>query len=283
MPSFISVSTAAYDGYGFDVILPSLARCGVKNVEIAFIDGYVEAFTDSDFTEAFASELKSEMQRHGQQCRYFSGHIDLGIENAAARLEARCRFAASLGATCVITNAATRDRAGTFFAQADTLAAIAHHYGVRILLENPGNGVPNLLDYAGDATGLLKQLGAQAFGINYDIGNLLAHCPARDPLEDARTAMNFADHFHLKPCVRREGGIDFVPLGAGDVNDTALASQLLRQNKPFSLELPFRLHRDANAQPWRDEQPLPLDVIESHISRSLMELELLQKQSTTNQ
>lgn len=283
MPSFISVSTAAYDGYDFDVILPSLARCGIRNVEFAFIDGYVEAFTDSDLTASFAAELKSEMQRHGQQCRYFSGHIDLGIENAAARLEARCRFAASLGASCVITNAATRERSDTFFAHADTLAAIAHNYGVRILLENPGNGVPNLLDHASDAPGLLKQLDAQAFGINYDIGNLLAHCPAREPLEDARAAMNIADHFHLKPCVRREDGIDFVPLGAGDVNDTALAAELLRQNKPFSLELPFRLHRDANAQPWRDEQPLPLDVIEWRISRSLMELESLDKQFTKNQ
>lgn len=283
MPSFISVSTAAYDGYDFDVILPSLARCGIRNVEFAFIDGYVEVFTDSDFTAAFAAELKSEMQRHGQQCRYFSGHIDLGIENAAARLEARCRFAASLGASFVITNAATRERAGTFFAQADTLAAIAENYGLRILLENPGNGVPNLLDHASDALRLLERLDSQAFGINYDIGNLLAHRPAREPLEDARAAMNIADHFHLKPCARREGGIDFVPLGAGDVNDTALALELLRQNKPFSLELPFRLHRDANAQPWRDEQPLPLDVIESRISCSLMELSSLHKQLTTTQ
>lgn len=67
------------------------------------------------------------------------------------------------------------------------------------------------------------------------------------------------------------------------MNDTALALELLRQNKPFSLELPFRLHRDANAQPWRDEQPLRLDVIESRISCSLMELSSLHKQLTTNQ
>ena len=67
------------------------------------------------------------------------------------------------------------------------------------------------------------------------------------------------------------------------MNDTALVAELLRKNKPFSLELPFRLHRDANAQPWRDEQPLPLDVIEWRISRSLMELEPLDKQFTTNQ
>lgn len=277
MTSFVSVSTAAYDGYGFDAILPSLARCGVQNVEFAFIDGYVEAFTDSDFTEVFANELKSEMQRHGQQCRYLSGHIDLGIENAATRLEARCRFAASLGASFVITNAATCELASAFFQQADTLAAIALSYGIRILLENPGNGVPNVLDHAGDAPGLMERLDVEAFGINYDIGNLLSHCPSRELLADARAAMQIADHFHLKPCIRRDEGVDFVSLGEGDIDDTALAAELLCQGKPLSLELPFRLHRDANAQPWRDAQPLPLDVIESRICRSLEGLASLNK------
>lgn len=275
MACYVSVSTAAYDGYGFDKILPSLAHCGVRHVEFAFIDGYVEAFTDSDFTDDFAKELKSEMQRHRQECRYFSGHIDLGGEDATARLEARCRFAATLGASFVITNASTRDRGDAFFRQAETLAAIARQYDVRVLLENPGNGVPNVLDHAGDVTGLLKRLDRDAFGINYDVGNLLSHCPEREPLRDARKAMSIADHFHLKPCVRTVDGIDFVAFGEGDVDDTKVATELLSQGKPFSLELPFRLHRDVNAQPWRDEQPLPLEVIESRVSRSLEELALL--------
>ncbi|MCE9684152.1 sugar phosphate isomerase/epimerase family protein [Halomonas alkalisoli] len=275
MTCHVSVSTAAYDGYGFDKILPSLARCGVRHVEFAFIDGYVEAFTDSDFTDDFASELKRQMQRYGQECRYFSGHIDLGGEDATARLEARCRFAAALGASFVITNAATLDRADAFFRQAGSLAAIARQYGVRILLENPGNGVPNVLDHAGDVPGLLERLDSDAFGINYDVGNLLSHCPERDPGSDALEAMSIADHFHLKPCVRTADGIDFVAFGQGDVDDTEVARELLRQDKPFSLELPFRLHRDANAQPWRDEQPLPLELIELRVTRSLEELALL--------
>ncbi|MBP5981737.1 MAG: TIM barrel protein [Halomonas sp.] len=273
--SFISVSTAAFDGYGFDVILPSLARCGVKNVEFAFIDGYVEAFTDSDFTQSFANDLNSEMHRHGQQCRYFSGHIDLGLENAAARLEARCRFAAWLGAEFIITNAAVREYERTFFKQADTLAAIARDHGVRILLENPGNGVPNLFDSASDAQALLERLGDDAFGINYDMGNLLSHSPHQNALDDAGAAMSITDHYHLKPCVRHGDGIDFVSFGAGDTEDAALARALLDQGKPFSLELPFRLHRDARAQPWRDEQPVALERIESLILRSLEELALL--------
>ncbi|WP_104204371.1 sugar phosphate isomerase/epimerase family protein [Billgrantia saliphila] len=275
MTSYVSVSTAAYDGYGFDKILPSLARCGVRHVEFAFIEGYVQAFTDSDFTDHFAKDLKSQMQRHGQECRYFSGHIDLGSEDASDRLEARCRFAARLGASYVITNAATLERGDAFFRQADTLAAIARKYEVRVLLENPGNGEPNVLDHAGDVPGLLERLDRDAFGINYDVGNLLSHCPDREPLSDASEAMSSANHFHLKPCVRTADGFDFVAFGKGDLDDTEIAAVLLKQGKPFSLELPFRLHRDANAQPWRDEKPLPLEVIESRVTRSLQELALL--------
>ena len=141
MTSYVSVSTAAYDGCGFDTILPSLSRCGVQHVEFAFIDGYVEAFTYRDFTTGFATDLNNETQCHGQESRYFSGPIDLGHEDAAARLEARCCFAAYLGASYVITNAASQGCSDTFFKQADHLAAIARQYDVRIL-RTPATAFP---------------------------------------------------------------------------------------------------------------------------------------------
>jgi hypothetical protein len=48
-------------------------------------------------------------------------------EDAIARLEGRCRFAAALGASYMITNAAKRDRSDAFFRQADTLAAMRNN------------------------------------------------------------------------------------------------------------------------------------------------------------
>lgn len=267
--SLISVSTAAYDGYGFDVIFASLARCGVTNVEIAFIEGYVEAFTDDDLTRGHARELKAEMQRLGQRCHYFSGHIDLGQADAPWRLVARCRFAAELGAGSVITNAASRASSGQFLAHAGELAAIARHHGVRILLENPGNREANLLDDSAHIAPLLEQLDSEVFGINFDVGNLLSHRPELDPLSDGLKALPLADHFHIKPCKAMADGYDFVPLGEGDIDDGSLIDQLKRQGTPFSLELPFRLHRDLKAQPWRDESPLALEDIEEKLKQSL--------------
>ncbi|ALM51957.1 sugar phosphate isomerase/epimerase family protein [Halomonas huangheensis] len=267
--SLVSVSTAAYDGYGFDVILASLARCGVRNVEIAFIEGYVEAFTDEDLSKRYAAELREEMQRHGQQCHYFSGHIDLGQQDAPQRLEARCRFAAELGAKHVITNAASLTVSEQFLAHAGELAAIAGHHGVRILLENPGNRDPNLLDRAAHIEPLLAQLDSDVFGINFDVGNLLSHCPDLDPLADGLQALSQADHFHIKPCRVVPDGYDFTPLGEGDIDDACLVRHLDARNVPFSLELPFRLHRDLDAQPWRDNSPLTLDHIERQLKQSL--------------
>lgn len=265
----ISVSTAAYDGYGFDQILPSMARCGVKRVEFAFIDGYVEAFTDDDLTRAWAGDLKDEMRRHGQQCRYFSGHIDLGLADACERLEARCRFAAELGAGFVISNAAAIRHQATFFGHAERLAAIARHHGVRILLENPGNAEPNLLDHSAHIEPLLDRLDRDVFGINFDLGNLLSHQPDLDPVDEALAAIAHTDHFHIKSCRKVSGGFDFTDLGLGDIDDGKVIKALVQRGRPFSLELPFRLHRDRDAQPWRDPEAIPLEVIEARLNRSL--------------
>lgn len=267
--SNLSVSTAAYDGYGFQEIFPSLARCGVKQVEIAFIEGYVEAFSDDDLTPAYGRELQEEMRSNDQECHYFSGHIDLGESNACQRLEARCRFASALGASYVITNAASLVSSETFLAQAEDLAAIARHYGMRILLENPGNRVANLLDHSAHIAPLLSKLNAPEFGINFDVGNLLSHCPDIDPLADALAAIPGSDHFHIKSCSKIAEDVVFTPLGEGDIDEAPLLRKLKSEGIPFSLELPFRLRRDRNAQPWRLKSAVSMKEIERNIIRSI--------------
>lgn len=267
--SYVSVSTAAYDGYGFHEIFPSLARCGIKQVEIAFIEGYVEAFSDDDLSSAYGRELREEMHRHGQECRYFSGHIDLGESNACQRLEARCRFGSALGASYVITNAASIASSQTFLDQVDELGAIARHYGMRILLENPGNRVENLIDHSAHLAPMLEKLNSPEFGINFDIGNLLSHCPEIDPLRDSLKALPLVDHFHVKSCARQEDGMIFTALGEGDIDEAPLLNELMRKGVPYSLELPFRLRRDSNAQPWRLENAVPMSEIEEKITRSI--------------
>jgi hypothetical protein len=48
----ISVSIAPYDGYEVPATLDSIATCGAKHVEPAFIQGSTEPFTEDAFTEA---------------------------------------------------------------------------------------------------------------------------------------------------------------------------------------------------------------------------------------
>ena len=52
----ISVSAAPYDGHAVEEMLESLARCGVRHVEPAFIVGYTEPFDETAWEAVWAGE-----------------------------------------------------------------------------------------------------------------------------------------------------------------------------------------------------------------------------------
>ncbi|QEL12318.1 sugar phosphate isomerase/epimerase family protein [Kushneria phosphatilytica] len=265
----LSVSTAAWDGYELPEALASMARLGITGVEIAYIRGYVNEFTDSDLNTALARELRHEMARHGQHCRVLSAHIDLGEPGALESFAVRVRFAAELGADYLITNAASRAGSDRFFANADAMADLAREAGVRVCLENPGDGSDNLLDRAADLPAVLERLDRAVFGINYDPGNLVSHRPALEPVEDALEAVALSDHFHLKAVHRDTEGYRFAPMGQGDIDYVPILAAIAKRRLPFSLELPFRLRRDSHAQPWKGSAPLALETIEQGVTDSL--------------
>ncbi|MDV6318225.1 sugar phosphate isomerase/epimerase [Chromohalobacter sp. HP20-39] len=267
----ITVSTAAFDGYELPEILASLARCHVNAVEIAFIKGYVNEFTDADLHTAYAREIGAELTRHGQYCPVFSGHIDLGLDGALSSFAVRARFAAELGASHLITNSAARQNATRFFELAPEMAAIARDAGLRICLENPGDGSDNLFNDASDITPLLERLDRNVFGINYDPGNVISHRPGLDPVEDAMAALSQVSHLHLKAVTRDATGYAFGALGTGDIDYVPILAAVAERSPtlPFSLELPFRLRRDEQAQPHKFPSRVPLADIEEGITSSL--------------
>jgi len=79
----VSVSTVAYDGYPLSEAFQSISRIGARYVESAFIQGYMGAFGEELFTDAYARELRRRMQDAGLCCHAFSSHLDLGAEGAA--------------------------------------------------------------------------------------------------------------------------------------------------------------------------------------------------------
>lgn len=271
MTRYISVSTGAYDGYEPDEILASLHRCNVQNVELAFIKGYVNEFSDADLNPKFAAELRNEMQRFGQRCLTFSGHINLGDEEALSQFRTRVAFARETGAVRFLTNSSTVATAERFFRLVPEITAIARDAGMVICLENPGDGVDNLFNSAADIPGLLEKLDREVFSVNYDAGNLVSHRPQLDVIRDTLEAVPYADHLHVKDVIRTADGYRFCALGEGDIDYRRLLAAVSEKapDLSFSLELPFRLRRTPAGKPYKEDQPLPLAVIEDKIKQSI--------------
>lgn len=265
----MAVSTAAWDGYDWPEVFASMARLGIGDIELAFIKGYVSEFGDGDLDEALADELLSLMARHGQRCTVLSAHLDPGAPGGIESMAVRIRFARALGATYLITNAADVATSERFEAGLSDMMASARQAGVKLLFENPGNGGDNLINRAADLPALLARLDRSAAGINYDPGNLISHRPALPPVADALEAIALSDHLHLKAVGRDARGYGFGALGTGDIDYAPIVAALARRGLPFSLELPFRLRRDANAQPVKRDDPLSLVEIERGVSASL--------------
>ncbi|REC95351.1 sugar phosphate isomerase/epimerase family protein [Kushneria indalinina] len=265
----MAVSTAAWDGYDWPDVFASMARLNIADVELAFIKGYVNEFTDADLNTELAEKLRELMAQHGQRCTVLSAHIDLGEPGAAESMAVRIRFAAALGARYLISNAASLAGRDNFEQGLDHMMAAAREAGIKLLFENPGDGSDNLINQASELPGLLERLDTSATGINYDPGNLISHRPALSPVEDALEAIPLSDHLHLKAVSRQSGGYHFDALGTGDIDYAPIVAALAARGLPFSLELPFRLRRDENAQPDKRPEPLPLEEIENGVAESL--------------
>ena len=265
--TIVSVSAAPYDGYAFPEILDSMARCGVRNVEPAFIVGYTEPFDEATFSPANARQYRAWLDASGLGCHAFSSHIDLGRADAVPVFKRRMDFAAELGTKVINTNAAVRISRDRFMANIGPLAAYAAALGMVIGLENPGNGEDNLMNDAAEGLALIDALNLPAVRLNYDPGNTVSHRPGQiDAAADAIRALPGCAHFHLKDVRHDVQGWSFTVPGRGDLDCDAIMDALAaRPGLPFGMELPLRMRRRPDAQPVRAPEPIPLAIIEPAI------------------
>ena len=263
----VSISAAPYDGYEFPVVLDSMARCGVRHVEPAFIVGYTEPFDEGTFAPANARQYRAWLDGSGLGCHAFSSHIDLGRTDAVDVFKGRMDFAAALGAAVINTNAAVRSSRGRFLDNIGPLAEHAASLGLTIGLENPGNGEDNLMNDAAEGLALIDALDLPSVRLNYDPGNTVSHRPDRiDAAADAVTALPGCAHFHLKDVRADESGWRFTVPGRGDIDCATIMDALARHpHLPFAVELPLRMRRGRDAQPIRRPERVPLAEIETAI------------------
>ena len=270
----VSISAAPYDGYAFPQILESLARCAVKYVEPAFIVGYTGPFDESAFSSENARCYEDWLSASGIACYAFSSHIDLGRPDAVNVFRGRMDFAARLGAKVINTNAAACSNETGFYQNIEILARHAEQLDLIIGLENPGDGSDNLINTAQDGIDLLSKVGSARVRLNYDAGNTISHRPAQraggvDPAADAVLAMPYCGFAHIKDVRVTGAGYFFTPLGHGDIDCVSILRAVAATSLNLSIEMPLRLHRNADAQPQRDAEAVPLAELEAAVKESL--------------
>jgi len=267
----ISVSTVAYDGYGLDRACESLARLGATHVEPVFVSAFDSIGIAPDFSPAGAVTTALAIAGSGLACQAMTMTFDLGALRAAPAMLKRMEFARRAGAQVVNVLAPPRRRERAFLANIEEIVRQAGSLGVRLGLENPGDGIASVMDTAADAVRLVERFGSDSLGINYDLGNRATHAPDQDPVPDAVEALPHCINVHLKDLRRTPQGWFFAAIGQGEIDCAGLldAIQACSSPPPVTIELPLRLHRRPDATLSRARYRAPLADIEAAIDVSL--------------
>jgi sugar phosphate isomerase/epimerase len=265
----IAVSTVPFDGYPMEVAFERIARLGAQSVETAFIQGYMDEFSEEIFSPENARRVRNLLKNSGLTCPVLSAHMDLGSKGAVQVFGRRMEFASEIGAGIIISNAAARSEEKAFFENIVRLGAVAQSLEMTIALENPGDGRKNLLDTARDGAELISRIGNPSVRLNYDFANPESHLKQRVNLEVELEALApFAAYYHIKDVLADESGWRFPEIGRGSIDWATILPRLKEDDTPLGLEIPLRMRRLADAAPRRRASPVSLQEIDRVLSAS---------------
>ena len=261
MKNPILISTAAYDGYDLATAFREISRAGVDLVEIAFIEGYTDPFTEDFFNDDNAAKIMTLMAEHNLKCPSFSSHVDLSRDGIVEVFKNRMSFAKKLGSKYIVSNAAPLQKKSQFMQNIKELGQAAAGLELVIVLENPGDGKANVMDSGEPAANLIEEIDQETVKINYDFGNLLSHCFEKiRPQEDYKFVRDCAVHYHIKDVASDDSGWYFTEIGKGTIDYRNILKELaaLPEPVPVSLEIPLRIRRAPDASPRRASRPVDL-------------------------
>lgn len=272
MNNRVLISTAAFDGYDLNTAIAEIAAVGADGVEVAFIEGYTDPFTEETFNRAYADEILKCLAKHNISCNSFSAHMDPTKPNAVEIFKRRIEFAQMLGADTIITNASPTARRAEFMANIRELGRFSESLGVVICLENPGDGKANVIDTAEKGGQVIDEIGLDSVRLNYDFGNVISHCFEKiKPEKDYLLALQQIGHYHIKDVAREGTGWVFTVIGDGLIDYRTVLTDISSdpRNLTVSVEIPLRLKRGADAAPIRSSQPVALNVIRRVLQQSM--------------
>ena len=268
----ILISTAAYDGYDLATAFKEISRAGVDLVEIAFIEGYTDPFTEDYFNDDNAAKINTLLADHNLKCLSFSSHVDLSRDGIVGVFKNRMAFAKKLGSKYIVSNAAPLQNKSQFIQNIKELGQTAAGLKMVIVLENPGDGKANVMDSGEPAANLIVEVDQENVKINYDFGNLLSHCFEKiRPEEDFKFVRECAVHYHVKDVASDDSGWYFTEIGKGTIDYQNILKELaaLPEPVPISLEIPLRIRRAPDASPRRASQRVDLKEIRQVMERSV--------------
>ena len=268
----ILISTAAYDGYDLATAFKEISRAGVDLVEIAFIEGYTDPFTEDYFNDDNAAKINTLLADHNLKCLSFSSHVDLSRDGIVGVFKNRMAFAKKLGSKYIVSNAAPLQNKSQFIQNIKELGQTAAGLKMVIVLENPGDGKANVMDSGEPAANLIVEVDQENVKINYDFGNLLSHCFEKiRPEEDFKFVRECAVHYHVKDVASDDSGWYFTEIGKGTIDYQRILKELasLSEPVPISLEIPLRIRRAPDASPRRASQRVDLMEIRQVMERSV--------------
>lgn len=266
----LSVSTVAYDGYPMEVTFASLVALGIDVVEIAYIEGYSEAFDESVFDAPNVRSVRRALSNAGISCRALSAHFDLSRPGGGDALCRRMEFTAEIGAQMVATVSGPAVRQDAFLQHLAQALRLAEQLGVTIALENPADDTDATINDGSDAARIVSELAHPLVRVNYDPGNFLTHRPGHAPQLDMEPALPYCIGLHLKDLKQVGDGWVHTALGDGVINWDELFERLaLLASSPFlSIEIPTRMRRDRHGRIVLDSAMPPLVDVESLLTRS---------------
>ena len=272
MTSPLLISTAAFDGYDLEVALGEVASLGVEFVELAFIEGYTDPFTEDFFSVKNADKIARLVEASKLSCLSVSAHMDLSRDDAVGVFSRRMEFVRAVGARYILSNAAPRERESVFMGNIEALATKAEELDLQIALENPGDGRDNMLNTGQSAASFIQRIGTPRVQMNYDFGNLLSHCFEQvRPEEDYKHALECTAYYHIKDVAADSQGWRFTEIGKGSIDYRTILAEMkaLPKPAPLSLEIPLRVRRAPDASPRRAQTAIPLERIRTILGGSL--------------
>lgn len=263
-----SISTVAYDGYDFDTIFDNISSLGVNKVEICLIVGSVADLAEADLTVDFAEKLYLKLQQRELSCTSFACHFALE-QDADELLLKRLAMAKALRTNRVICYGTRDPSIEHYLSTIPKSLQYALEHGLRILVENPADMQPHVVNDCIDIEEFLTKVDRRVIGVNYDPGNFVSHRPYDDIVANSLAALDHCEHMHIKDVQRSESHYHFCQIGEGVCGYDYVLPKAAERALMCSIEAPLRLAKGLDGTGLPSHEKVELNIINSKLKASI--------------